>query len=68
MLSRKPLQQCASCEKDLVNMSGKRAKYEPWGKIPYREPTEKLMRANKGYSNMLSQFNSSLDLSTASMQ
>jgi hypothetical protein len=40
MFSKKPLggTSCASCEKDLVNLYGKRVEFMPWGKMPMRDP------------------------------
>lgn len=46
MFSKKPLTglSCASCEKDLVNMYGKRVEFMPWSKLPFRDPAERLAR------------------------
>jgi hypothetical protein len=35
---------CASCEKDLINLYGKKVEYMPWGKLPFRDPTERIAR------------------------
>lgn len=35
---------CASCEKDLVNLQGKRVEFMPWGKLPFRDPAERIAR------------------------
>jgi len=35
---------CASCEKDLVNLYGKKVDYMPWGKLPFRDPSERIAR------------------------
>ena len=46
MFSKKPLGgfSCASCEKDLVNLFGKKVDYMPWGKLPFRDPSERIAR------------------------
>jgi hypothetical protein len=40
MFTKKPLLglSCASCEKDIVNIYGKKADFLPWGKFPFRDP------------------------------
>jgi hypothetical protein len=35
---------CASCTKDVVDMYGKRVDYMPWGKLPFRDPSERIAR------------------------
>jgi len=35
---------CASCEKDLVDLQGKKVEYMPWGKMPFRDPSERIAR------------------------
>jgi len=56
MFSKKPFAglSCASCEKDIVNMYGKRVEYMPWGKMPFRDPSERIARVGQGFSKMLS--------------
>jgi len=46
MFSKKPLGglSCASCEKDLINMYGKRVEFMPWSKLPFRDPSERIAR------------------------
>jgi flagellar motility protein MotE (MotC chaperone) len=46
MFSKKPLggMSCASCEKDLVNMSGKKVEFMPWNKMPFRDPADRISR------------------------
>jgi hypothetical protein len=46
MLSKKPFAglSCMSCEKEMVNAYGKRVEYMPWGKMPFRDPTERIAR------------------------
>ena len=48
---------CASCEKDLVNLHGRKVDYMPWGKLPFRDPTERIARVGQGFSKMLSIIN-----------
>jgi hypothetical protein len=59
MFSRKPLlgYACASCEKDLVNLQGKKVEYMPWHKMPFRDPSERIARVGQGFSKMLSVIN-----------
>lgn len=59
MFSKKPLQglSCASCEKDLINMYGKRVEFMPWSKLPFRDPADRLARVGQGFSKMLSMIN-----------
>jgi hypothetical protein len=51
MFTKKPLggMSCASCEKDIVNMYGRKADYLPWGKFPFRDPAERIARVNISY-------------------
>ena len=46
MFTKKPLggTSCASCEKDIVNLYGKKADYIAWGKFPFRDPAERIAR------------------------
>lgn len=46
MFSKKPLGgfSCASCEKDLVNLYGKKVDFMAWGKLPFRDPSERIAR------------------------
>ena len=59
MFSKKPLGglSCASCEKDLINMYGKRVDFMPWHKLPFRDPSERIARVGQGFSKMLSMIN-----------
>ncbi len=56
MFSKKPLGgfSCASCEKDLVNLYGKKVDFMPWSKLPFRDPSERIARVGQGFSKMLS--------------
>jgi len=46
MFTKKPLggMSCASCEKDIINLQGRKADYLPWGKFPFRDPSERIAR------------------------
>ena len=59
MFTKKPLGgvSCASCEKDVVNMYGKKVDYLPWNKMPIRDPSERIARVGQGFSKMLSMIN-----------
>jgi hypothetical protein len=48
---------CASCEKNLTNLQGQKVDYMPWGKMPYRDPAERIARVGQGFSKMLSMIN-----------
>lgn len=59
MFSKKPLGglSCASCEKGLVDMYGKKVEFMPWQKLPFRDPAERIARVGQGFSKMLSMLN-----------
>ena len=59
MFSKKPLcgLSCASCEKGLVDMYGKKVEFMPWNKLPFRDPAERIARVGQGFSKMLSMIN-----------
>ena len=46
MLTKKPLLNvsCMSCERNIVNMSGQMVDFNPWKKLPFREPNERIAR------------------------
>lgn len=46
MFTKKPLGtvNCASCERNITNLSGMMADYYPWKKLPFREPTERIAK------------------------
>ena len=56
MFSKKPFAglACASCEKDMTNMYGRRVEYMPWSKLPTRDPAERIAKVGQGFSKMLS--------------
>lgn len=58
MLSRRPFGQCASCEKDLINMHGIRADHYTWNKLPFRDPAERIAKFGNGFSHRLSMITS----------
>ena len=59
MFSKKPLGglSCASCEKGLIDMYGKKVEFMPWNKLPFRDPAERIARVGQGFSKMLSMLN-----------
>ena len=48
MFTKKPLggMSCASCEKDIINLQGRKADYLPWSKFPLRDPSERIARVS----------------------
>lgn len=46
MFTKKPLggTSCASCAKDVVELYGKRVEYLPWGRLPFRDPSDRIAR------------------------
>lgn len=46
MFAKKPLGgwSCASCEKNLINLHGQIADYQPWSKLPFKDPHERLSK------------------------
>jgi hypothetical protein len=46
MFTKKPLggMSCASCEKDIINLYGKKVDFLPWNKFPFRDPSERIAR------------------------
>lgn len=58
MFTTKPIQgSCASCAKNVINLYGKKVDYLPWGKLPFRDPSERIARVGQGFSKMLSMIN-----------
>lgn len=59
MFAKKPLGgwSCASCEKQLEKLAGKVAGYQPWNKMPHRDPADRIARAGPGFSRMLATVN-----------
>jgi len=59
MFTKKPFMglSCASCEKDVINLHGQKVDYLPWGKLPFRDPSERISRVGQGFSKMLSMIN-----------
>jgi hypothetical protein len=56
MFSKKHLgpMACASCEQNLINMSGLNVDYHNWKKMPARETSERIARYGQGFSKILS--------------
>lgn len=46
---------CMSCEKNLINLEGRKADFNSWSKLPVRDPSERMLRVGHGFSKMLSQ-------------
>ena len=46
MFTKKPLggMSCASCEKDIINLYGKKVDFLPWQKFPFRDPSDRIAR------------------------
>ncbi len=46
MFTKKPLggTSCASCAKDITNLQGQMAEYQPWKRLPFKEPGERISR------------------------
>jgi hypothetical protein len=36
---------CASCEKNIINLEGRMAEYIPWKRLPFKEPNERISKA-----------------------
>lgn len=55
MFTKKPYGpvNCASCEKDIVNLEGTKAEYIVWKKLPFREPNDRIAKYGPGFSKML---------------
>ena len=69
MLSKKNLGfTCMSCEKNLVNLEGKKVDFNNWGKMPFREPSERILRVGQGFSKMLSQIKPEMSKITESKE
>jgi len=46
MFTKKPLNglSCASCERNITNLSGSIAEFQPWKKLPFREANERISK------------------------
>lgn len=44
---------CASCEKNIVNLLGQPVDYHVWKRLPFREPSERIARYGQGFSKIL---------------
>lgn len=48
MFTKKPLGgiSCASCERNITNLQGVMADYQPWKKLPFRETNDRIARVS----------------------
>jgi hypothetical protein len=48
MFTKKPLGgvSCASCEKNITNLQGQMAEFQPWKRLPFKEPGERISRVS----------------------
>jgi hypothetical protein len=49
-------------------MEGKKVDYNSWGKLPFRDPSERMLRVGHGFSKMLSQMKPDLSKVTEMRQ
>lgn len=52
MFTKKPLGgiSCASCERNITNLAGVMADYQPWKKLPFRENNDRIARVSYLYN------------------
>ena len=55
MFTKKGLVNCASCEKNIVNLLKDPAEHQNWNRLPFREPNERIARYAQGFSKILNQ-------------
>lgn len=55
MFTRKPYGpvNCASCDKDIINLIGRPVDYHAWKVLPFKEPGERVARYGQGFSRIL---------------
>eukprot|EP00347_Sterkiella_histriomuscorum_P003865 403362643 len=55
MLAKKPLGgwSCASCEKNITNLSQQVNEHHHWNRLPFRDPSERMAKVGQGFSKML---------------
>ena len=53
MFTKKPLANCASCEKNINNLLTSGADHQNWNRLPFREPNERIARYAQGFSKIL---------------
>jgi len=60
MFTKKPFGpvNCASCEKDVVNLQGIKADFLAWKRLPERNPGDRIARYGQGFSKMLNMIKS----------
>ncbi|CDW76993.1 UNKNOWN [Stylonychia lemnae] len=58
MFTKKPLGgiSCASCERNITNLQGVMADYQPWKKLPFRETNDRIARVSFIQSNVFFQY------------
>jgi len=63
MFTKKPLGpvNCASCEKDVVNLQGVKVDFLSWKRLPERNPGDRIARYGQGFSKMLNMIKSTDD-------
>lgn len=44
---------CASCEKNIVNLNGMPADYLAWKRLPFREPQERIARVSPDFISLI---------------
>lgn len=54
MFTKKSAVNCASCDKEVVNLQGTKADYLAWKRLPFREaPNDRIAKYGQGFSKML---------------
>ena len=53
---------CASCEKDLVNIQGQPVDYYVWKRMPQRSQPDRIARYGQGFSKLLSNLQVTADM------
>ena len=48
---------CASCEKNIVNLLGQPVDYHVWKRLPFREPSERIARVSTTFVIMATRSN-----------
>ena len=38
--------ECASCDKNIVNLNGMRSEHLSWNKLPFKEPNERIAKVS----------------------
>jgi hypothetical protein len=54
MFTKKNYANCASCEKEIVNLQGSKADHLVWNRLPFREGnSDRIAKYGQGFSKML---------------